>query len=161
MFATLLGAYPPDPAATSADEAARDAIAEQERAGLEPVTDGRGPVAAGPDVVAAWKLVSGSARRAVKQALIGPMTGARATGEGPSAIADRLRETIDALAGAGCPLVEIDEPDIARLGDDPAAIKAFADAHRRLTAGVDGSIHLSLAVTGGNSECTTTWTSMS
>ena len=150
MFATLLGAYPPDSAATSADEAARDAIAEQERAGLEPVTDGRGPVAAGPDVVAGWRLAASSSGRAVKQALIGPITGARDTAEDPATIAERLRETIDELAGAGCPLVEIDEPDTVGLGDDPAAMRAFADAHRRLTAGLDGSIHLSLAVTGGN-----------
>jgi len=150
LFATLLGAYPPDPAATSADEAVRDAIAEQERAGLEPVTDGRGALAAGPDAVAAWKLASGSAGRAVKQALVGPMTEARATGEDPSSAADRLRETIDALVDAGCPLVEIDEPEVVRLGDEPAAMSAFVESHRRLTAALDGSIHLSLTVTGGN-----------
>jgi len=65
---------------------------------------------------------------------------------------ERLREVVLALAAAGCPLVEIEEPAAIRIGDDDAERMQFRDAHRRLTDGLAGLVHLSLVVTGGNAD---------
>ena len=129
-----------------------------------------------PDaVVAEWRFAAGLTDRAVKQSLPGPYTiardglPARRHGTGPierpqsgraaadtptnAALAgERLREVVMALASAGCPLIEIEEPAAIRIGDDEAERTHFLDAHRRLTDGVAGLVHLSLAVTGGNAD---------
>ena len=65
------------------------------------------------------------------------------------AIADALHSEVDALAAAGCPLIEIEELDAHLIGDDEAERRLFREAHRRLTAGVEGT-HLSLSVVGGS-----------
>ena len=122
MFATILGALPRPPvdaaAAPSADnarptaddDAVRTVLAGQERAGIEPATDGRlrwqgflgplmglrGLVEAGGDVRAAklprraqslvladWQFATRSTRTAVKQALPGPYTAGRRIDPGP------------------------------------------------------------------------------
>jgi methionine synthase II (cobalamin-independent) len=129
-----------------------------------------------PDaVVAEWRFAAALTDRAVKQSLPGPYTIARdglpnrRHGTGPierpqsgrdaadtptnAALAgERLREVVMALAAAGCPLIEIEEPAAIRIGEDEAERKHFLDAHRRLTDGVAGLVHLSLAVTGGNAD---------
>lgn len=111
MFATLLGPYPAmSPASTEPavdgrpieDEFVRELIAEQEAAGLEPLTDGHArsvdpvltitggldgfdlasgqsraiaePRWRGPITVDAWRFAAGCTTRAVKQALVGPYT---------------------------------------------------------------------------------------
>jgi methionine synthase II (cobalamin-independent) len=129
-----------------------------------------------PDaVVAEWRFAAALTDRAVKQSLPGPYTiardglpGRRSTG-GPierpqtghdvtetptnaALAAERLREVVMALAAAGCPLVEIDEPAAIRIGDDEVERGQFLDAHRRLTDGVAGLVHLSLVVAGGNAD---------
>jgi methionine synthase II (cobalamin-independent) len=129
-----------------------------------------------PDaVVAEWRFAAASTERAVKQSLPGPYTIARdglpgrRVNVGPierpqsgrdeaeaatsAALAgERLREVVLALAAAGCPLVEIEEPAAIRIGDDDAERMQFRDAHRRLTDGLAGLVHLSLVVTGGNAD---------
>ena len=160
MFATLLGPYPPEPGIDDPQEAVHRTVAELEEAGLEPLTDGGEPLAPGPgigpeDVVARWRRTASLTDRAVKQSLVGPYTLARRGEDGGSAatlqsLAERLRETVRALAAAGCPLVEIDEAAAVEIGEDQAERERFADALRRLTEGVANDVHLSLALTGGN-----------
>ncbi|HEX2756612.1 MAG TPA: hypothetical protein VHM48_14180 [Candidatus Limnocylindrales bacterium] len=156
MFSTLLGVLPADPdrpAAAGDEDAARlDDVAALAGVGLELISDGGD--AAGPDadvavVVARWQAAASVSAAAVKQVLLGPWSASRLDGGRPEAAAERLRPTILALAAAGCPLVEIAEPDAIAIADDPDAALAFAAAHRQL---VDGSerVHASLCLTGGN-----------
>src|SRR5438874_558000 len=64
--------------------------------------------------------------------------------------ATALNAEIRALADAGCPFVEIDEPVALTFGDDRAEWRAFHAAHERLLDGVaDGPAHLSLGLWGG------------
>jgi methionine synthase II (cobalamin-independent) len=187
MFATLLGGLPrPEPASgdgASLDEMVREAIAAQELAGLEPLTDGRlrwpdllaplrglaglrfgegapavlrPPTWQAPLTVADWSFAAASTTRAVKQALPGPYTAGRRLDPGGRgrrsltlALAEALHAEVLALAAAGCPLVEIDEPDAVAIGDDETERRLFREAHARLAGGVEGT-HLSLALTGGN-----------
>lgn len=150
MFATLIGNYPPDPDDHDGNDAVRRVITELEDAGLEPLSDGQlGPAATDPsDLVRRWEFAAGSTTHAVKQALRGPYSQ-----PGPAGAAvDRLRETIDGLVAAGCPLIEIEEPDAVRIGDSSREQRRFSDAHRRLTDGLEASVHLSLVLTGGNAD---------
>jgi methionine synthase II (cobalamin-independent) len=177
MFATLLGGLPrPEPASgdgATLDELVHAVIAAQEQAGLEPLTDGRlrwadllaplrgltdplRPDWQAPLTVADWTFAAASTTRAVKQALPGPYTAARRLQpDGRKrrsltlALAEALHAEVLALADAGCPLVEIDEPDAVAIGEHEAERRLFRDAHARLTDGVGGT-HLSLALTGGN-----------
>ena len=76
------------------------------------------------------------------------------------------REAAD-LRAAGCPLARIDEPGALPEASDPAEIATFSAAHRALVAGAAagagagarpdagpgaGTIHLMLALTGGDHE---------
>lgn len=176
MFATILGSLPRPDASRERDddEAVREVVAAQEQAGLEPLTDGRlrwpdqlGPLRGlagldalpswqGPLTVAEWSFAASCTTRAVKQALPGPYTAGRRLAAGGRrrravtlAVAEALHAEAQALAEAGCPLIEIDEPDAVSIGDDEAERRLFRDAHTRLADGVAG-IHLSLALTGGN-----------
>jgi methionine synthase II (cobalamin-independent) len=184
MFATLLGALPrpplsgrpeaagPNPDALEPglrrladDEAVSEALMAQERAGLEPLTDGRlrrqDPRATtGP--VGDWRFAAAVSTRAVKQALPGPYSlGWSADATGTGSLAARRRATLAhaealnaearALREAGCPLVEIDEPAAVRIGDRGPERRLFIDAHRRLTEGLE-DLHLSLALSGGNAD---------
>jgi methionine synthase II (cobalamin-independent) len=177
MFATLLGGLPrPEPASgegASLDEMVRQAVAAQELAGLEPLTDGRLrwpdllaplrgladprlPKWQAPLTVADWSFAAAATTRAVKQALPGPYTAARRLAPDGRrrrsltlALAEALHAEVVALAEAGCPLVEIDEPDAVAIGDDEVERRLFRDAHARLADGIAGT-HLSLALTGGN-----------
>jgi methionine synthase II (cobalamin-independent) len=188
MFATLLGALPrpplsgrPEAAAATVDrldaldpglrrladdEAVSEALMAQERAGLEPVTDGRlrwrTPLQAMTGAVRDWEVAAAASTRAVKQALAGPYSlGWSADAMATGSVAARRRVTLahaEALNGearalreAGCPLVEIDEPAAVRIGEQGAERRLFIDAHRRLTDGLD-DLHLSLALTGGNAD---------
>lgn len=174
MFATLLGALPM-PDASSLDAAIELGIRAQEAAGLEPITDGRlrdpgfdrfvgafaGGAAMPPSTVGAWQHAAGLTDRAVKQALPGPYTLARRLGVGLAgegsavrarrthAIAEALAGEAQALATAGCALVEIEEADAHHIGTDEAERRLFRQAHRRLTDGVTGT-HLSLSIVGGS-----------
>ena len=129
-----------------------------------------------PDaVVAEWRFAQGATDRAVKQTLPGPYTVARdglpgrrssggaierpqssrdadTSGANAAVAGERLRAVVAALAAAGCPLVEIEEPAAIRIGEDAAERNRFSDAHRRLTDGLADSVHLSLSVIGGSAD---------
>src|SRR5437899_11978335 len=58
---------------------------------------------------------------------------------------------VDALAGAGCPMLEVDEPMALRIEDDAAELRAFRVANERMCAGLGGRAepHLCLGLWGG------------
>lgn len=152
MFATLLGGLPrPDLAGGGAGVRAEveAVIRAQEKAGLEPLTDGRRSDPATP-AVERWRFAASLTDRAVKQALLGPFSEGRRHGGNVAdvAVVARVRGEVEALAGAGCPLIEIEEPDAASIGDDETARARFRDMHAALLDGLDG-VHLSLSIVGG------------
>ena len=158
MFSTVLGALPPDPdrAGAPTEERIRDTLADLESTGLELAADGEPFVGTAPPsprtVVDRWRLATTATARPVKAVLPGPYSAARARASGdPSAAAwaEALRPSVVALAEAGCPFVEVDEPDALAIAVVGSELRRFGDAHRRLTDGIEG-IHLSLALTGGN-----------
>jgi len=160
MFSTLLGALPVPPGvaergdeAPRADEGMRAVLAELDGIGLELVTTGAGssrPDVPASEVADGWARAAALSASPVKQVLAGPYSAGRDGGpSGPAEIAESLRETIVALAEAGCPFVEIDEPDALAIAVVDGERRRFVDAHRRLTDGITG-VHLSLALTGGN-----------
>ena len=173
MFATLLGGLPRPADVGGVEDSIRHAMAAQEAAGLEPITDGRlrGEFAMmdlDPGVVVErWHLAAGLTDRAVKQALPGPYTlgrrvtqaGAAATQAGAGAtrgraaatmqVAASLRAVVDALAIGGCPMIEIEETEAHLIGVDDAERAIFVDAHRVLAEGI-GRTHLSLSIVGGS-----------
>ena len=143
MFGTLIGPYP----------APETAVADLAAAGMEPVSDGRGGRAPDEDatsIVAEWRHAAASTTVAVKQALLGPYSAGRRGGDDPIALAETAGALVVELASAGCPLVEVEEPEAVAIGDDAAEGVAFATALRRLTDVVQGRVHLSLVLTGGN-----------
>ncbi len=180
MFATLLGGLPRPIVDDAADLDAQvvAAIREQEEAGLEPITDGRlrdpgfddlaahlerqatheRTTVATPVAVDWWRFAASQTTRAVKQALPGPYSLGRRLGaigrahdELRTRLADALRTEVDALASAGCPLVEIEEADAHLIGADDDERRIFREAHRRLAEGVVGT-HLSLSIVGGSAD---------
>ncbi|MEO5703576.1 MAG: hypothetical protein ABIZ52_08925 [Candidatus Limnocylindrales bacterium] len=122
--------------------------------------------------VEGWRFAAGLTEKAVKQALPGPYTlGHRKSGS-PKGVAEgarmlmgstrndlrererrtmayahALRREVDALAAAGCPLIEIEEADAHRIGSSKTERGLFRDAHHVLTEGVIGT-HLSLSIVG-------------
>lgn len=155
MFATLLGAYPEAIDAGSPDGPIRDVIAELDVAGLEPLSDGRGAwevrsPADSMQVVEAWRLARSWTSHAVKQAIVGPYTLSRATSAAPAALAEPIHEAIAALAAAGCPMIEIEEPAAVGIRGDDRERELFAEGLRAATDGLGDSVHLSLVLTGGN-----------
>lgn len=152
MFATLIGGLPAPPvSSTAGDEGARDAIAAvigaQERAGLDLLSDGVEGLGAG-DAVARWQAAAALTDRPVKARLLGPFTASRAgAGRAPELVAG-LRAAIDALAAAGCPLVEIEEPNAIVTPADAGAARDFRAMHVELAA--HAPVHLSLVLRGGN-----------
>jgi methionine synthase II (cobalamin-independent) len=157
MFATLLGGLPapplPDGRPATRESEIEAVIRAQEEAGLEPVTDGR---RSDPSAPAAdrWRFAAGLTDRAVKHSLPGPYTLAVRAPVGGAMdrdIVERLRGEVEALAGAGCPLVEIEEAEAQHIGEDGSARARFRDLHARLTDGL-GGIHLSLSIVGGSAD---------
>jgi cobalamin-independent methionine synthase catalytic subunit len=158
MFATLLGRLPRPPStiADGNDDTVRAALAAQESAGLELLSDGglRGR----PATLADWLFAAGATKRPVKQSLAGPYTAGRAGSTDPAerrrltlAAAEALNTEVRSLRDAGCTFVQIDEPAAVEIGTDRLERALFADAHRRLSDGV-ADIHLSLATGGGSAE---------
>ncbi len=151
MFGTLLGGLPRPPLPDDADPALLvDAVlAAQVEAGLEPVTDGGWWATLPP--LEAWIDTSGRTDRLVKQVVTGPFSGSEA---GPGGVAEAaaaaraLNAVLRSLADAGCQVIEVHEPGLAQVGDDPDAWARVRDLLAAVTEGVTGS-HLSLAVTGG------------
>jgi hypothetical protein len=109
-----------------------------------------------PVSVAGWQATAELTERAVKQSLPGPYTLARRLrGSGRAreraalAAAEGLRQEALALAAAGCPLVEIEESEAHRIGDEESERRIFVAAHRRLAEALTGT-HLSLSIVGGS-----------
>lgn len=159
MFATLLGAYPAPAGPGSPDAGVSQVIAELADAGLEPLSDGRGPREAltsadATTIVDAWQAAAALTDRAVKGTILGPYSLAQrlAGGQGhePAAMAEPIREAVAALAAAGCPMIEIHEPAAAAIGDDRRERALFADGLRAATEGQGDAVHLTLILTGGN-----------
>jgi len=160
VFSTLLGALPRDPTRDDATDEDRiqGTIADLEGVGLELVSDGEPlDLTTLPDaamVVAGWRranavVAAAGGAATVKQVLPGPYSASRDSRIAPEAWAVALKETIAALAAAGCSFVEIDEPDALAISVVPSERRRFVDAHRRMTDGIAG-VHLSLTLTGGN-----------
>ena len=158
MFSTLLGPLPPIAGALeSSGEGSpetRDArlLGELAGAGLELLATGvrARAVAAPDDVVRTWRQAAGATDRPVKQVLEGPYSAGRdGSRTNPIAVAERSRATIVALIEAGCPFVEIDEPEALAITLVEGERRRFSEAHRVLVDGLEGT-HLSLALTGGN-----------
>lgn len=157
MFSTLLGALPPVGGSgqhpTDDGAAAVETIAELEATGLELLATGLPP--ASPeldpaDVVRAWRMAAGATSLPVKQVLAGPYSAGRDGSRTlPVELAERLGAMIQALAEAGCPFVEIDEPDALAITSVAGERRRFVDAHARLLADQPGT-HVSLALAGGN-----------
>jgi methionine synthase II (cobalamin-independent) len=122
----------------------------------EGLTAARLPTWTAPLAVATWQSTAALTDRAVKQALPGPYTlGRRTAAPGLDraaltlAFAGAIRKEVEALAAAGCPLVEIEEIDAPVIGADEAERRLFREAHSRLATGVTGT-HLSLSIVGGS-----------
>jgi methionine synthase II (cobalamin-independent) len=64
------------------------------------------------------------------------------------ALDDALHRDLRALVEAGCALVQVDEPAATSIGPDRTEWQLFAEAQRRLTAGL-GDAHLSLGLLSG------------
>jgi methionine synthase II (cobalamin-independent) len=146
VFGTLIGPYP-------AEGDPSTVVAELAATGLEPVSDGR--EARSPDesqgaIVDGWRAAAASTTVAVKQALLGPFSAARRSGGDATALAESAGSIAEALASAGCPLVEIEEPEAVAIAGEEGETTAFAAALRRLTDVAGSRVHLSLVLTGGN-----------
>jgi hypothetical protein len=145
VFATLLGGLPRPPlseAATS-EELVAAAVAAQEDAGLEPLSDGGLWGSTEPaTVVERWHATSALTDRMVKAVVAGPVS----SGADPGLLNVVLRE----LDAAGCPMVEVHEPAAVAIGSDAEARQAFVAAQRLLLDGV--SMHASLAIVGGSAD---------
>jgi len=149
MFATLIGPFP------TADEDSGRSVAEDLAAlGLEPVGDGFGgrvaDAEAGPGIVGAWQTAAASTASAVKATLLGPFSAARLHGGDPMAWGEAVGAVAADLAAAGCPLVEIEEPEAVAAAADAALRAEMTGALRRATEVGAGRVHLSLLLTGGN-----------
>ncbi|MFL5726404.1 MAG: hypothetical protein ACJ77F_08700 [Chloroflexota bacterium] len=149
MFATLVGPYP---GATESE-----ALEELTAAGLEPVSDGRGALDVSTDPSAAerlvdeWRQAAQGAAVAVKLALLGPYSAARRSGLEPLSAAEAVAEAVNRLAAAGCPFVEIEEPDaVAAAAAGALEVQRLAEALRRFGSALESQVHLSLVLTGGN-----------
>lgn len=108
-----------------------------------------------PITVDAWQRAAGATELLVKQVVVGPVTIAALAGTDEAAradlalaLAEALNAELRALAEAGCALIQVDEPAVTRIGADPGTWRLVADAHRRLTDGLEGA-HLSLGLLGG------------
>jgi hypothetical protein len=153
MFATLAGGFPWQADAPVA-EALAAVVAAQVDAGLGLLADGRVHAArSAPEaLVAAWR-ATGDAAAAfapglpVKVAVTGPWSAGGVDDALGAAVG--LRDGLAALAGAGCPLVEVHE-HAATLPADDAGRARFTAAHVALLTGIDPALHVSLAITGGD-----------
>jgi methionine synthase II (cobalamin-independent) len=160
MFATLFGGLPRPPLDAGAPPAGlvEAAVRAQEDAGLELLSDGE--LRGEPPSVAGWEATASLTSLAVKQAVLGPYSSARATATGADAAGTRdatlaatarLNRLCRDLAAAGCPLIEVHEPAAVHIGADEAERARFREAHRRLLDGV-ADTHRSLVVTGGSAD---------
>lgn len=109
----------------------------------------------GPITVDAWRRASDATELLVKQVVVGPYTiAALATSDESArtaltlALAEAGNAELRALVEAGCALVQVDEPAATTIGPDRTEWQLFAEAQRRLTAGLEDA-HLSLGLLSG------------
>jgi hypothetical protein len=157
------------------ERVAAEAVAAQVDAGMGLVTDGGvrwadpeaallgalrdGDTGAGGMLVRAWRATADLTDVPVAQAITGPW-GLALADEGPRGdreavvgrareLADGLASELEALAGAGCPLVQVAEPGATRIGNDERQRAGFLAAQHRLLRRA-GDLHAMLLVTGGS-----------
>ena len=151
-----------------------DVVRAQEAAGFDLIVDGQ---VRWPDTGAAvlraladgftggdgllvrtWRSTAALTDRATAQVVPGPYSLGRRVRAGLDAearstftaeMADALGGELRALAAAGCPMVQVDEPDAVAIGADAAEQALFADAQTRLLAAAP-DLHAMLLVTGGS-----------
>ncbi len=159
MFATIVGALPVpagfEPEADRGHPRGDDVLGAQLQAqiamGIDLLSYAE-PVRPSAVVVDGWRraadLAAALGSVPVKAAILGPFS----LGEGrpPDRAVAVAREAIDALAEAGCSLVEIHEPLAVSIGPDQDARRRFRATHERLADGT--AVHLCLAITGGNAD---------
>jgi len=114
----------------------------------------------GPVTLRDWQFAAGQSDLIVKQAILGPYTlAALAEPDSPGrrrrlavAFGEALNAELHDLDAAGCPLIEIDEPLVMLVGDDPGEWSSVRAAQERLTAGFSETdeSHLSLGLWGGD-----------
>jgi len=178
MFAMLHGSWPSPAARDEDDERGRvtRAVRAQLDAGLELVTDGQvrwqdlsqallgalddGDTGPSGLLVRSWRdtaeIAAGMTHAGTQPATVaavvtGPFTLARVRGD-PSltvTLAERVGGELAALAGAGCAMVVVDEPDAVAIGSDEAGRRQFRDGQRALL-GDEPPLHRMLAITGGS-----------
>lgn len=158
MIATTVGGrLPPSQQSASAESPtwavrARAAVAAQERAGLDLLAVAVADLTAPPDAaatVAVWQAASAGTQRPVKAVLPGPFSGALTAGSAVPAHLSEWTRAVNAaaraLAAAGAPWIEIDEPALVeRKGDWPLAREAL------VTVAADVTAPLALATWGGD-----------
>lgn len=175
MFATLLGALPVPGGPHGLEAQIEAVIRAQEEAGLEPITDGRlrdPDLERIEGAVEAWRFAASLTDKAVKQALPGPYTLGRRPADPAGSVAEvtkllmgsathdlrkreqrtmafaqTLRREVEALAAAGCPMVEIEETEAHGIGESKTERRLFREAHLALTEGLTAT-HLSLSIPG-------------
>lgn len=167
MFATLAGGYPrpaPPDDPTAPDPGLAAALAAQVEAGLELVSDGlvhrveSDGEALAARLVVAWRGLATATDRPTKLAVVGPFSAAGGEpdpGAATEALAGALVLAGGALAAAGCPVLEVHEPDAVRIGRDASERERFTAANARLTGELTAThpgLHLCLAITGGNAD---------
>lgn len=113
------------------------------------------PAWTGPITLDDWRWADEHSEQMVKQVIVGPYTLARlaAAGGAPREVlalglAEALNAELLALAGSGCPIIQVDEGALVTIGDDPREWALYAETQRRLTAGLDEH-HLSLGIYRG------------
>jgi methionine synthase II (cobalamin-independent) len=115
-----------------------------------------------PGLVEGWRQTAELTDLPVKARLVGPYSLGRRVKRGrfgrrrlTLAFAAALNAELVALAGAGCPFVQIEEDDAVAIGSSPDERALFRDAHLRLLDGVpdaSAAFHRCLAISGGNAD---------
>ena len=115
-----------------------------------------------PGLVEGWRQTAELTDLPVKARLVGPYSLGRRVERGrfgrrrlTLAFAAALNAELVALAGAGCPFVQIEEDDAVAIGSSPDERALFRDAQLRLLDGVpdaSAAFHRCLAISGGNAD---------
>ena len=115
-----------------------------------------------PGLVEGWRQTAELTDLPVKARLVGPYSLGRRVKRGrfgrrrlTLAFAAALNAELVALAGAGCPFVQIEEDDAVAIGSSPDERALFRDAQLRLLDGVpdaSAAFHRCLAISGGNAD---------
>ena len=108
---------------------------------------GRGDAAGRSDAAVLASAIPGPWTLAVRDA--GPDERADAVAGRAADLAGALAADVEALAAAGCPVIQVVEPAAVAIGEDDVARSGFVRAHRRLLEGA-GGLHAMLVVEGGS-----------